>query len=310
MYNPAIVEAFREVCTSTQLAGTDDVDGSAETAGTSDAVRTESGRSTPDDIDELQLALGLGAALSSLSDQEHPWRELSDALRRLPGVDTVAIFMVDEPQHRLVVTQTSGTHARRLEGFSMGMGDRISGWVAATGQPMINGEAGLDLFDVSATALRTAIAVPCSTPAGAKVVLTLYSTRPDAFSSLHHRLLAAAVSFVQSSGDQRRQDRELHHRCSPSAVAAAKETFRRARSGQQSTAVHRLTEQQGSNRSSATYQGAPPPGVRSARKRCRPDSARRCTMWPLILGKRKSQCETLSAGRLSNSSKGSKCSAS
>ena len=203
MYDPAIVEAFREVCTSTQIAGTDDVDGAAEIAATSDAVRTESGRSTPDDIDELQLALGLGAALSSISDQEHPWRELSDALQRLPGVDTVAIFMVDEPQHRLVVTHTSGTHARRLEGFSMGMGDRISGWVAATGQPMINGEAGLDLFDVSATALRTAIAVPCSTPAGAKVVLTLYSTRPDAFSSLHHRLLAAAASFVQSSGGQR-----------------------------------------------------------------------------------------------------------
>ena len=177
-------------------------------------------------IDELQLALGLGAALSSISEQEHPWRELSDALRRLPEVDTVAIFMVDEPQHRLVVARTSGTHARRLEGLSMAMGDRISGWVAATGQPMINAEAGLDLFDVSATALRAAIAVPCSTPAGAKVVLTLYSTKPDAFSPLHHRLLAAAASFVQSNGSQRSQDRVLQHRCSSSAVAAAKETFR------------------------------------------------------------------------------------
>ncbi len=85
----------------------------------------------------------------------------------------------------------------------MAVGDRISGWVAATGQPMINAEAGLDLLDVPAPALRAAIAVPCSGPAGAKVVLTLYSAKPDAFSSLHHRLLSAAASFVQSIGSQR-----------------------------------------------------------------------------------------------------------
>jgi putative nucleotidyltransferase with HDIG domain len=199
MYDPAIVEVFREVCTSTQVAGTDEA---APAAAMSAAVRPESGRSTPDDIDELKLALGLGAALSRITEPEHPWRELSDALQRLPGVDTVAIFIVDEPQHRLVVARTSGTHARRLEGLSMAVGDRISGWVAATGQPMVNAEAGLDLFDVSAPALRAAIAVPCSGPAGAKVVLTLYSAKPDAFSSLHHRLLAAAASYVQSIGSQ------------------------------------------------------------------------------------------------------------
>ena len=167
MYNPAIVEAFREVCTSTQTAGTDDVNEGAEIAATSDTVRTESGRSTLDDIDELQLALALGAALSSTSERgASVASRLFDALGRLPGVDTVAIFVVDEPQHRLVGRdRPSGTHARRLDGLSMAMGDRISGWVAATGQPIIDTEAGLDLLDVSATALRAAIAVPCSTTA-------------------------------------------------------------------------------------------------------------------------------------------------
>ena len=248
MYNPAIVEAFREVCTSTQVAGTDAVNEAAAAAAMSDAVSTESARSTPDDIDELQLALGLGAALSRISEPEHPWRELSDALQRLPGVDTVAIFIVDEPQHRLVVARTSGTHARRLEGLSMAMGDRISGWVAATGQPMINAEADLDLFDVSATALRAAIAVPCSTPAGSKVVLTLYSTRPNAFSSLHHRLLAAAASFVQSSREPARQDRVLPSPLLLKCGGGSEGDVQACRSGQQSTVVRRLTER------------SPPPG--------------------------------------------------
>ena len=40
-------------------------------------------------------------------------------------------------------------------------------------------------------------------PFGIQVVLTLYSTNPEAFSSLHHRLLSAAASFVQSKGSQR-----------------------------------------------------------------------------------------------------------
>jgi len=204
MYDPAVVDAFRDVCTSATVGGSDAVNLTEAAVATLPAVRGESERATPDGVDDLQLALSLGAALARISEPEHPWRQLADALQQLPGVDTVAIFVVDELQHRLVVARTSGTHARRLEGLSMAVGDRISGWVAATGQPMINAEAGLDLLDIPAQALRAAIAVPCSGPGGTKVVLTLYSAKADAFSSLHHRLLSAAGSFVQSIGSQRR----------------------------------------------------------------------------------------------------------
>ena len=200
MSNPVIVKAFREVCTSTQVAGTDAVNETAAAAAMSVAVSTESGRPTPDDIDELQLALGLGAAPSRISKQEHPWRELSDALQRLPEVDTVAIFIVDEPQHRLVVDRTSVLMLDGSRGFRWQWATAsAAGWLPRASRwstPRRN----LDLFDVSAPALRAAIAVPCSTPAGSKVVLTLYSAKPNAFSSLHHRLLAAAASFVQSIG--------------------------------------------------------------------------------------------------------------
>ena len=198
MYDPAMVEAFQEVCTSTPVA--DAVPETGTVVAMVSAVRSESDRPTSENSDELQLAMGLGAALSAI-EQAHPWRELADALRQLPDVDTVAIFIVDEIEHRLVVARTSGAHARRLEGLSMAVGERISGWVAATGQPMINAQASLDLLDVPAQGLRAAIAVPCSGPVGgAQVVLTLYSAQPDAFSSMHHRLLSAAASFVQSIG--------------------------------------------------------------------------------------------------------------
>ena len=159
MYDPAIVEAFRDVCTLTSGAVSEPVNETRADAAPA-AGLGESDRPIPHNVDELQLALGLGAALSRMSEEDYPWRVLTDALQRLPGVDTVAIFIVDELQHRLVAASTSGPHAGRLEGLSMAVGDRLSGWVAATGQPMINADAALDLFDVSATALRAAIAIP------------------------------------------------------------------------------------------------------------------------------------------------------
>ena len=203
MYDPAIVEAFRDVCTSTRLAGSDSVNEAGAVAAPVTGALGATEHPTPGNIDELQIALDLGAALSRASGEECAWRVLADALHQLPGADTVAIFVVDEVQHRLVAAHTSGTHARLIEGLSMAVGERMSGWAAATGQPMINADAALDLFDVPARALRAAIAVPCSGPADVQVVLTLYSTNPDAFSSLHHRLLSAAASFVHSVGSQR-----------------------------------------------------------------------------------------------------------
>ncbi|HEY7448017.1 MAG TPA: hypothetical protein VH702_07690, partial [Vicinamibacterales bacterium] len=73
---------------------------------------------------------------------------------------------------------------------------RMSGWVAASGQAMINADAALDLFDLQASALRSALAVPVDGPDGHRAVVALYSTRTDAFSSRHRCLVEAAVAHV------------------------------------------------------------------------------------------------------------------
>ena len=76
----------------------------------------------------------------------------------------------------------------------MPVGERMSGWVAASGQAMINADAALDLFDLQAGALRSALAVPVDGPDGHRAVVALYSTRADAFSSTYRRLVEAAVA--------------------------------------------------------------------------------------------------------------------
>jgi hypothetical protein len=83
-----------------------------------------------------------------------------------------------------------------LAQLSIPVGDRLSGWVAATEQPMINAGAALDLFDVSAPSLCSAVSALCPGPQGSRVVVTLYSSRAEAFSSFHTRLLAAVVALA------------------------------------------------------------------------------------------------------------------
>jgi hypothetical protein len=114
----------------------------------------------------------------------------------MPGVDTVAVFVVDETEEQLVARHVSGSHAAHLEPLVMAVGERMSGWVAASGQAMMNAHAALDLFDLQAAALRSALAVPVDGPDGHRAVVALYSTRTDAFSSRHQCLVEAAVAHV------------------------------------------------------------------------------------------------------------------
>ena len=195
MYDPLVVDAFREICepelkADARVKEDDSVQSSPATVNASPPQVAENSR------DEFRLAMELGAAMSA-GKAETGWQRLADVAQQLPGVDTVAIFGVDERQHRLVLVAAAGTQHKALEKLSMTVGERLSGWVAATRQPMINGHAALDLFDVDAGELRTAVSVPCGRHDGSLVVVTLYSTQAEAFSSVHHRLIEAAVLFVE-----------------------------------------------------------------------------------------------------------------
>jgi putative nucleotidyltransferase with HDIG domain len=200
MYDPAIVQAFREVCTATRLSDT--LRGSARHDNPPNSASVPIAHRTARETDDISLALALGAALSRVSADAFAWRAIAEALRQLPHVDAVAIFVVDED--RLLAAASAGMHARALGELSMDVGERMSGWIAATGQAMVNADAALDLFDVPGCSLRTAIGVPCSRPDALPLVVTLYSIDPNAFSPLHQRLLESAAPFFRSAPDQRR----------------------------------------------------------------------------------------------------------
>jgi hypothetical protein len=191
VYDPAVVHAFRE------MKGVDPAEiAAAEPAAPAGPPVPEPTPASPRATDEIQMAVQLGARLSRHSDDL--WQAIADALCGLPDVDTAAIFLVNDTNERLAPVRTSGRHSHQIARLSIAVGERMSGWVAAVGQPMINADAALDVFDVEAETLRSATAVRHRGPQDEIAVIALYSTRAHAFGDVHARLIEEAVSLAQS----------------------------------------------------------------------------------------------------------------
>jgi putative nucleotidyltransferase with HDIG domain len=191
MYDPAVFNAFRE------MKGVDPAEiAAAEPVAPAGPPAAESAPASARPTDEIQMAVQLGARLSRHTDDL--WQAIADALCELPDVDTAAIFLVNDANEVLAPARTSGRHSREIARLSIAMGERMSGWVAAVGQPMINADAALDVFDIGAVALRSAAAVRHRGPQDETAVIALYSTRLHAFADVHVRLIEEAVSLAQS----------------------------------------------------------------------------------------------------------------
>ncbi|HEY7185455.1 MAG TPA: HD-GYP domain-containing protein, partial [Vicinamibacterales bacterium] len=196
MYDPSIVGAFHEM-----------VDAQDESRDVADDPRPEQAAPIPtteppaviDPVttcDEIHAAVKLGAAISQGVDMACPWGVLADALCELPDVSTVVVFVGTDTNEHLVPYRVSGRHSWSLKTLSIPIGERMSGWVAAVGEPMLNADAALDLFDVAADSLRSAAAIAAPGPGGRPAVIALYSTRTDAFLPLHARLIEEALRLL------------------------------------------------------------------------------------------------------------------
>jgi putative nucleotidyltransferase with HDIG domain len=123
-------------------------------------------------------------------------------LRPLAPGATFAIMTIDPARGVLVVQHATGPAGSRLPGLTIDVGYRVSGWVAANWQPMINAAAPLDL-DKLAEDLRYALAVPLVAENRLVGVLAIYNAEP--FGDLQSRRvemiaphLATALASAES----------------------------------------------------------------------------------------------------------------
>ena len=118
-------------------------------------------------------------------------------LRRVIPAANLTLFVPSIETNELVVVACSGVGTSAIEGLRIPIGDRISGWVLAHKQAVVNSNAALELGPVArtfSTPLRYALAVPVLNGPGAAVaVVTCYGTDP--FDNDHRRMLESSATL-------------------------------------------------------------------------------------------------------------------
>jgi putative nucleotidyltransferase with HDIG domain len=203
MYDPRVVDKFIGVCAAIHVDR-------AETAEQRDVMR-RIGQSRQEPATAPEAALPLAAAsnevlafvsLSRLVAGDGSVADvlaLSSTLIRdiMPDV-TGAWYLTDATRDRLTAAETFGPWAAALNGVSVGMGQRLTGWVAASGQSIVNSDAALDLDGciLSDTPLRSCMSVPLLKGESLVGVLSLYAVGADAFDENRGRLIEMIAPHV------------------------------------------------------------------------------------------------------------------
>jgi putative nucleotidyltransferase with HDIG domain len=158
---------------------------------------------TPDPSDELLAFVSLARIASRHATVRDVGVLAGQALRQLAPGATVVLMTVDAVRGALTVQYAAGAAASRVRSLTIDVGHRVSGWVAATRQPMLNAEAQLDLGAL-AQELRFAMSVPLVAENRLIGVLTFYDV--EEFGDLQSRRieivtpqLAAALAAVDGA---------------------------------------------------------------------------------------------------------------
>ena len=194
MYDPRVVDAFLQM----HEAAAPNVPASPSIV-TAPPSTGSSGPGVPADRELLDLqacadlgrTLGAGGAALGLAGS------LGRHLRtRIPATQIV-VYAHDQTTDSLVVIDETGDDPTGLRDSRIPVGERLSGWVAATRQPVMNSDARLDLDETvrEQSPLRSALAVPVEAEGRLIGVLSFYSPEVNAFGE-NDRRLAQVAAYV------------------------------------------------------------------------------------------------------------------
>lgn len=136
---------------------------------------------------------------------------LDSRLQRLIPYDAIAVYVRQE--NYLVPQYVNGENSRLFSSLRIPVGQGLSGWVAETGNPIVNGnpsvEPGFLKDPTKFSTLNSALAVPLENAVGITGVLTLYHLDPDAFTRDHLRVLLALKPKVSLTIENAMQFRQV-----------------------------------------------------------------------------------------------------
>jgi putative nucleotidyltransferase with HDIG domain len=149
---------------------------------------------------ELQTFFNLGRALDGVMSMPYLGEVLWTHLSQHVPAAAFVLYAYEEASDTIAVVYKVGDEADRIGTAPIPLGERLSGWVAATGETVMNSDARLD-FDEPAleSALHSALAVPIALKGRPVGVLSFYAQASNAFDDAHRRLVQAAGRVVAAS---------------------------------------------------------------------------------------------------------------
>jgi putative nucleotidyltransferase with HDIG domain len=148
---------------------------------------------------EMRTLYELTHALSSARGVADAADILASHLRRLvPFVQSI-LFWYHSPTDDLEVKHATGHLSSVVKGVRIQLGQRLSGWVAANRQTIVNSDPILDLGEVARTVaprLRSCLSTSIVCDEQLLGVISLYSDLPDAFDEDHRRIIEAVAQQV------------------------------------------------------------------------------------------------------------------
>jgi GAF domain-containing protein len=198
MYDPDVVDAFFSLH-GADVAAPAPQPAASMTAATSAPAgarqeRGDSGRHARD----LRAFFDVGRALAASGRSSSVGEILWTHLRTQLPASAFVLFAYNDADDALVAIYASNawTAVDRMEHIPLG--ERLSGWVAATGQTIVNSDARLDV-DAAArerSPLRSALAVPIASHGRTSGVLSFYAPIANAFDERHKELAEAAAAVM------------------------------------------------------------------------------------------------------------------
>ncbi|MGE3110127.1 MAG: HD domain-containing phosphohydrolase [Phycisphaerales bacterium] len=204
MYDPLIVDTFIRVHAEISTPAEPLTAGAALREITTAASRARDGDRHMADTQAVERELvsrsaalqELAKILSGPTTAMEAADEIAAQLGQAVPASLVVFFTYDDSTDLLVAAQASGDGATLVRGMRIPLGHRLSGWVAANKQTIVNSDAMLDLGEIAKSVtprLRTCLSTPLLVQGQLYGVLTLYSSAQDAFSDAHRAFVESAA---------------------------------------------------------------------------------------------------------------------
>ena len=209
MYDPTMVETFERIYKT--ISPTEREYGSrhAYNAIKASGARHEAGqgrKATLDDItastEEMLTVYELARSLTKRVTLSDAGDIIAKHLKKLLPASLCVYYIYDSDRDELVAKHASGDHADLVSGLRIGMGQRLTGWVAANRQTILNSDPVLDFGDTARSLKprpRSCLSTPLVVESDLVGVLSLYGPEREAFSDDHQRIaemIAKQVSQI------------------------------------------------------------------------------------------------------------------